>query len=62
MVQGNYIHSSRQTIFTRQRRFERTAIEYDQIKDEIFRMESVEYNDFILRNIMNKDDLEYIVI
>ena len=38
MVQGNYIHSSRQTVIIRQWRFERNAIEYDQIKDEIIRM------------------------
>ena len=41
------------------RPFKLTDIEYDQIKDEIARMEHVEYNTSVGRKFMNADGTEY---
>ena len=55
---GNYLCSLTPTKITRQIPFELTDIDYDLRKDEIARMESIEYNTAIGRNFMNVDDIE----
>ena len=58
LPQGNFLPSLTQRKITRQRPFELTDIEYDQIKEEISRIECVEYNTSIRRTFMNFDDIE----
>ena len=61
LLQGNYPNSLTQPKITKQRPFELTGIEYNQIKDKILRMECVAYNTDIGRNIMNVGDIEEFV-
>ena len=58
LPQGNLLRSLTQPGITRHTPFELTDIKYDQIKDKIIRMECVEYNTAIGRNVMNVDDIE----
>ena len=58
LPQGNFLGSLVKPETTRQRTFEPTEIEYDQIKDEISRMERVDYNNDIKRNVINVDYIE----
>ena len=56
--QGNFLRSLTQPEITRQRPFELTNIEYDQIKDEISRVWHVDCNPEIRINVMTFDDIE----
>ena len=58
MPQGNFLRSLTPPKITRQRAFKLTDNEYDKIKDGIVRMEYVECNTAIGRNIVNVDDIE----
>ena len=53
----NYIIPLRKPATTRQRTFKTNYINYDKIKDAIYRMECVEYNNNSGRNIVNEYDL-----
>ena len=57
-TQGNFLRSLTQPEIIRQRAFELTDIDYYQIKYEIVRMECVDNNTSIGRNVMNVDDIE----
>ena len=58
LPQGNLLRYSTKTEITRQRLFKLTYFKYDQIRDEITRMEHVYYNKSTGRNVMNVDDIE----
>ena len=57
-LQGNFLRSLTIPEITRQRTFELTDIEYEQIRDEIIRTERIEYNTSIIINLMNINDIE----
>ena len=54
----NFLRSLTKPEITRQRHFELIDIEYYWIKDESARIERVESNTSIGRNVMNVDDIE----
>ena len=56
-TQGNFLRYLTQPKIIRQIPFELTDIEYDQIKDEIERMERVISNTDIVINVMIIDDI-----
>ena len=58
LLLGNDLHSLTQTEIKRRIYFKLKYIDYDQIKDEIMRMERVDYNTYIGRNFMNVHDTE----
>ena len=58
LPQGNFLRSLTQPENTIQIPFKLMDIEYDQIKVEVERMERVDYNTDIGRNVMNIDDIE----
>ena len=58
LTQGNFLHSLIQLETKIQIPFEPTDIDYDQIKEKISRMERVEYNNSVRRNVINVDDIE----
>ena len=57
LPQGNFLRFLTQTEITRQKPFEFTYIEYDQIKDEITWIECDDYNTSVGINVMNVDDI-----
>ena len=57
LPEGNYLGYLIQPEIKRQRKFELTDIESYQIKNEIKRMECVDYNTSIGWNVMNEDDI-----
>ena len=58
LPQGNFQCYLTKTKITKQRPSELTDIVYDRIKDEIERMEHVDYNTAIRINVMNVDYIE----
>ena len=56
--QWNFLHHFNQPEIIRQIPFKLADIEYDLIKDEIKRMEPVEYNSSAVRNLINVNDIE----
>ena len=56
--QSNFLRSLTEPEITRKIPFKLTYVEYDRIKDEMARMEHVDYNIDIKINIMNVDDIE----
>ena len=56
--QDNFLNFLTKPEITRQRPFELTDIDYDLIKDEILRMECVDYNNASGINIINVNDIE----
>ena len=56
--QENLLLSLTQPKITRQIKFELTNIDYNIIKDEISRIERVEYNTAVVSNFMNVYDIE----
>ena len=56
--QGNFLNSLTEPEINRPKPFEPTDIEYDRIRDEIARMEHVDYSTSIRINVMNFDDIE----
>ena len=57
LPQGNLLCSLTQAGITIQRPFKLTDIDYDQIRDEIARMECVYNNNAIVRSVMNFDNI-----
>ena len=58
LLQVNFLRYLTKTEITSQRPFKLKYIYYDQFKDEIERMERVNYNTSIGRNVINFDDKE----
>ena len=55
---GIFLSSITKNEINKERNFEHKKIDYDQIKYEIARMEHVEYNTMIRRNVTSRNDKE----